>query len=151
MISIWLLKERNLKELKKIDSAICLLRSKNIRPSIARIKILEYLSHTTAHPTVELIHTSLLPEIPTLSKATVYKTVGLLVEVGLARLLYGEDCEAHYDADISDHGHFQCTRCGKIYDFTVNIDLLETEGLDRFKVIERNVFFRGACPRCLSE
>ncbi|NLA11824.1 MAG: transcriptional repressor [Firmicutes bacterium] len=137
--------------MNKVESAISLLRSKSIRPSIARIKILEYLSHTTEHPTVEMIHTSLLPAIPTLSKATVYKTVGLLVEAGLARLLYGEDCEAHYDADISDHGHFQCTRCGKIYDFAVNLALLETEGLERFAVTERNVFFRGACPRCLSE
>ena len=143
--------EKVSREMKEIDCAISALRSKNIRPSIARIKILEYLSHTTAHPTVEVIYHSLLPEIPTLSKATVYKTMSLLVEAGLARLLYGEDCEAHYDANISDHGHFQCTRCGRIYDFTVDLDNLEAEGLEGFTVVEKNIFFRGACPRCLSD
>lgn len=105
--------------------------------------------NSSSHPTVDMIYTSLLPEIPTLSKTTVYKTMDLLVEAGLARLVHADDKEAHYDANISDHGHFKCIRCGRVYDFTVNLDRLETGGLEGFAVDEKNVVFKGVCPRCL--
>lgn len=133
-----------------MEKAIKHLRSKNIRPSIARIKILDHLMNTNAHPTVDMIYTSLLPDIPTLSRTTVYKTMDLLVEAGLARLLQTEENEARYDVNVSDHGHFKCSRCGRLYDFAVNLDRLETGGLEGFAVNEKNVFFKGVCPRCLS-
>jgi Fur family peroxide stress response transcriptional regulator len=134
----------------EILKALERLRSKDIHPSIARIKILEYLMNTTSHPTVEMIHSDLLPEMPTLSKTTVYKTVDLLVESGLARLVQAEEHEAHYDADVSDHGHFVCSRCGRIYDLGINFECLELKGLEGFVVSEKNIIFKGFCPRCLS-
>ncbi len=133
-----------------MQNALELLRSNNIHPSIARIKILSYLLAGTSHPTVDMIYTALLPEIPTLSKTTVYKTMDLLVEAKLARLVQADEVEAHYDADTSDHGHFKCSRCGKIYDFTVKLDCLETGGLEGFAVEEKNVIFKGVCYRCLT-
>ncbi len=130
--------------------ALELLRSNNIHPSIARIKILGYLLCSHSHPTVDMIYTALLPEIPTLSKTTVYKTMDLLVEANLARLVQADETEAHYDANTGDHGHFKCTRCGRIYDFTVKIDRLEIGGLEGFAVNEKNVIFKGICSRCLT-
>ncbi len=135
----------------QILEALKQLRLKNIHPSIARVKILTCLINSASHPTVDQIYNSLLPEIPTLSKTTVYKTVDLLVESNLARLLQMEGHEARYDADISDHGHFICSRCGRIYDFTSDLDQLATEGLGGFLIEEKNVVFKGVCPRCLPE
>ncbi|NLA27696.1 MAG: transcriptional repressor, partial [Firmicutes bacterium] len=71
-----------------IQSALKCLRAKNIHPSVARIKVLSYLIKTDSHPTVDMIYTSLLPEMPTLSKTTVYKTMDLLIEAKLARLVH---------------------------------------------------------------
>lgn len=136
---------------RKIKKAIEILRSKNIRPSMARIKILEYLTGTTDHPTVEMIYSRLLPEIPTLSKTTVYKTLELLVEANLARLLHMDENEARFDANVSDHGHFRCSRCGKVYDFEADLDSLETKGLGGFAVAEKNLIFKGSCPRCRTD
>lgn len=118
---------------------------------MARIKILEYLAGTTDHPTAEMIHSRLLAEIPTLSKTTVYKTLGLLVEANLARLLHMDENEARFDANVSDHGHFRCSRCGKVYDFEADLDSLETKGLEGFAVAEKNLIFKGSCPRCRTD
>ena len=63
------------------------LQEKNIRPSLLRIKILEYLISVKTHPTVDEIYDKLLPEIPTLSKTTVYNTLKLLVEAGFPKQL----------------------------------------------------------------
>ena len=103
---------------------------------------------TDKHPSVDMIYNALLPEMPTLSRTTVYKTMDLLVENKLARLLHSEEHEARYDGDVSDHGHFKCLRCGRVYDFNVNLDCLETGGLDGFVVDEKYVLFKGVCSGC---
>ena len=55
-----------------------------IKPSVQRIAIMEYLFKHHTHPTVDEIYTELLPQIPTLSKTTVYNTLKLFVQQGTA-------------------------------------------------------------------
>jgi len=125
------------------------LKSKEIRPSYQRIKVLEYLYQKEGHPTVEGIFRSLMVEIPSLSKVTIYNTLHTLVEAGLVRVVDIDETEKHYDITLTNHGHFQCDACGTIYNFSVNIDLIPFDGLDEFQIREKNVYFRGLCPDCI--
>jgi len=125
------------------------LAERKIRPSIQRIKVLEYLSKTECHPTVEQIYQDLLKEIPTLSKSTVYNTLKLFYDTGLIKILNIEGYESRYDSVTQNHGHFICAECGAIYNFKIDIDLVETEELTGFKVFDKNVYFKGICPKCL--
>ena len=54
------------------------LQNHNIKPSVQRIAIMNYLIEHRTHPTVDEIYTALSPSIPTLSKTTVYNTLKLL-------------------------------------------------------------------------
>jgi Fe2+ or Zn2+ uptake regulation protein len=72
------------------------------------------------------------------------------MEAKLARIVTIEENEKRYDADVANHGHFKCDLCGVIYDFPVNIDDLSTDSLKNFKINEKNVYFRGICPKCLN-
>ena len=65
-----------------IDSIAGKLKEKNIKPSLQRIKILEYLAGYPCHPTVDYIFNALHPEMPTLSKSTVYNTLKVLQRRG---------------------------------------------------------------------
>ena len=47
------------------------LQNHNIKPSVQRIAIMNYLIEHRTHPTVDEIYTALSPSIPTLSKTTV--------------------------------------------------------------------------------
>jgi len=127
------------------------LKSKGIRPSYQRIKVLEYMYHKGGHPTVDEIFRALSVDIPSLSKATIYNTVHTLVEAGLVRCLDIDETEKRYDITLADHGHFQCEACGAIYNFRVSIDQVPVDGLDQFKVIQKNVYFKGLCPNCLKQ
>ncbi len=131
---------------KKLSTA---LASKNIRPSFQRIKVLEYLIENPCHPTVEQIFTDLQSIIPTLSKTTVYNTLNIFHKAGLVRVLKIEDNETRYDIIIETHGHFKCEECGTISNFNIDIDSIETDGLSGFKVNDRNIYFKGVCPKCL--
>ena len=134
-----------------IESLIEQLTGKGIRLSFQRIKVLEYLYQKGGHPTVDEIFRTLSPDIPSLSKVTVYNTVHTLVDAGLVRVLDIDDTEKRYDVTLSNHGHFKCNRCGTIYNFQVEIDRVPIEGLDRFEITQQNVYFKGVCPNCLNE
>jgi Fur family transcriptional regulator, peroxide stress response regulator len=61
------------------------LKNKNIRPSIQRIKIFEYLIKNLCHPTVDQIFKDLQSEIPTISKTTIYNTLDLFLKPAWCR------------------------------------------------------------------
>lgn len=126
------------------------LKKNNIRLTHQRLKVLEYLSNSTKHPTVEEIYKELKQEVPSLSKTTIYNTLNYLAELNLVKVLAIDDNEAHFDAVTETHGHFKCDSCGEIYDFDIQIDSCNIENLDNFKINEKVVYFKGTCPRCLS-
>lgn len=125
------------------------LKKNNIKPSYHRIKIMEYLVTKNNHPTADEIYNELVKEIPTLSKTTVYNTLNLLIKAKLVRLITIEDYEMRYDANILNHGHFKCEVCGKIFDFSINIDSAEIAGLSKFIINEKHVYIKGICPSCI--
>lgn len=127
------------------------LKSNNIKPSYQRIKIYEYLTGTTAHPTVDTIYRALLPEIPTLSKTTVYNTLNLFVENRIALLITIEENEARYDADTSVHGHFKCDNCGDVLDFRTDLNDLAITELEGCTVTDKHIYFRGTCNKCIQK
>ncbi len=127
------------------------LKEHDIKPSLQRIKIFEYLIHNENHPTVDTIYKELVKEIPTLSKTTVYNTLSLFMEKGIVRVITIEENETRYDADTDFHGHFKCEDCGKILDFDINIPQLNEDVLKDFNITEKHVYFKGKCKSCLNK
>ena len=123
-----------------------LLMSKNIRPSIIRVLIFDYLREHRTHPTVEEIYTALSPIAPTLSKTTVYNTLRLFCQQGITKIITIEDQQARFDGCIEEHGHFLCKKCGGIFDF--DLELPNQKGLQDFKVDTKDVYFTGECSNC---
>lgn len=133
----------------KIVNVSEFLRSNGIKPSFQRMKIFEYLINTVEHPTVDIIYKSLINEIPTLSKTTVYNTLNLFVENKVALLITIEDNETRYDANTSLHGHFKCEQCERVLDFKAEISDLVIKELDQFQINQQHIYFKGICSGCL--
>jgi Fur family peroxide stress response transcriptional regulator len=134
-----------------IESLTNQLKSKGIRPSYQRVKVLEYMYQKGGHPTVDEIFRPLSADIPSLSKVTIYNTLRIFVEAGLLRIVDIDDTEKRYDITLTNHGHFQCEACGTIYNFQVNIDQVAIDGLNQFEITQKNVYFKGLCPNCLKQ
>lgn len=124
------------------------LQMNDIKPSHHRIRVFQYLAQNKNHPTVDGIYQELKPEIPTLSKTTLYNTLSLFVDKKIVQLITIEENETRYDADTSLHGHFKCIQCGMIYDIRLGISSFHFADLERFKVHESQIYFQGICPRC---
>jgi Fe2+ or Zn2+ uptake regulation protein len=127
------------------------LKEQNVKLSNRRMKVLKYLSENQHHPTVDQIYNGLLNEVPNLSKTTVYSTLRTLMEAGLVKVINIEDNETRYDVVTETHGHFKCEDCGTILNFAVDIQSFSTEELKGFKIVDRNVYFKGVCPKCLQK
>lgn len=127
------------------------LRSKGFKVTPQRLAVYNALAHTTAHPNAETLYKELLPYYPTMSLATVYKTLGILCEVGLAQELnVGEDA-FRYDANTSHHPHVRCVVCGRVDDVTgIEADALErkAESSTGYQMTARQLYFFGICPAC---
>lgn len=126
------------------------LKKRKIHPSYQRLRILDYLYKNQYHPTAEQIFKDLQREIPTLSKTTIYNTLNLFLENGLIRAVNIEEHETRYDIITEKHGHFKCEICGEITNFFIDFDSLKAKELNGFKIIDKNIYFKGICPGCLS-
>lgn len=124
------------------------LQHKNIRPSFQRCKVLQYFYRMEGHPTVDDIFIHLSPEVPSLSRTTIYNTLKLFVHKNLVRELTIDEGVARYDLVTNDHGHFKCENCGTIYNFEIDINQLHLVGLREFTIITKDIIFRGQCPKC---
>lgn len=122
-----------------------------IKPSYQRMKVYEYLVTKKNHPTVDMIYKELLPVIPTFSKTTVYNTLELFMEKGIAIMITIDEKETRYDADTSIHTHFKCEQCSNIYDLKTSLTAMDIPELNEHKITEQHLYFKGICKDCLTK
>ena len=126
------------------------LSKHNIKPSLQRIKIFEYLHGNKEHPTVDTIYSNLVGDIPTLSKTTVYNTLKLFIDNGITSTVTIEDNEVRYDAIMEEHAHFKCDLCGNVYDVEFDASALKFKKMNAFKVEKTNIYLKGKCKKCIT-
>ena len=71
---------------------------------------------THEHPNAEMIYKTLEPANPTMSLATVYKTLDFFKQLGLVQELNVGEPSSRYDAVVQCHPHTVCKVCGKVDD-----------------------------------
>jgi Fur family ferric uptake transcriptional regulator len=89
-------------------------------------------------------------------KATVYRTLNLLVEVGLAAEHDFDEGFKRYETQIggAHHDHLICTGCGEVVQFhRSELDGLQRDiaSAHRFHVLTRQLKLYGLCAACDAE
>jgi Fur family peroxide stress response transcriptional regulator len=128
------------------------LRGSGYRITPQRLAILTVLADSLDHPTVETVHRRLLPAIPDLSLATVYKTITALKACGEVLELQFSDRDNRYDAARpTPHPHLICQGCGAVVDpplagvETMAEALAQATG---YAILSHRLDFFGLCPKC---
>lgn len=132
------------------QEAVDILLDHQVKPSVQRVAILEYLLMHRTHPTVEEIYSALSPEIMTLSRTTVYNNLKLLTDQNVILTLNIDDKYTCYDAETSPHAHFLCKKCGKVYDLPINDDVSLLKSNCQHKILEKHYYYKGICQSCIS-
>ena len=95
------------------------LKKENLRYTQQRQAIWDELCSSEEHRDAEEIYLSLRKNGVTASRATVYRTIDVLVKNKLVRKLDLGDGKALYEnkIDATHHDHLICVQCGKIEEF----------------------------------
>ncbi len=120
------------------------------RHSKQRDAVLANLRGRKDHPTAQDVFFSLKPEMPALSLATVYRNLSMLANKGeIIRLQTAG--EEHFDGDTSNHSHFFCTVCNKIYD-VFSVDEMQAQTQKELQeigtVTYQRLIYYGVCREC---
>jgi Fe2+ or Zn2+ uptake regulation protein len=99
-----------------MENSISVLQRCGIQPTPQRIAVVDYILKTTAHPSADEVLEKVRQECPTLSRATVYNTLNLLVEKGLLKSQILKEGSVVFDPNIRRHHHFIDEDSGQIYD-----------------------------------
>ncbi len=128
------------------------LHKAGLRATPQRIAICELLLESHTHPTANEIYMDLKEKYPSLSLATIYNTLDVLVGIGLVNTLgsIGDD-KVHFDADLNPHINLACVKCHEIIDTTSSfIDQLSLEINNKsgYKIFGSRILYYGYCPNC---
>lgn len=129
------------------------LKDHRIKYTSARRKILTVVLSLEEHFETEQVLYLLRERGIKVSKATVYRTMPLLVDCGILKQVRFDVKQAHYEHAFGEepHDHMVCRRCGRIVEFASDEVLkLRTRIAQRhhFHVISHRLQLSGLCWEC---
>ena len=129
------------------------LHNEGLKYTQQRQAVWDELRASIEHRDAEEIYLTLKQDGLTVSRATVYRTVDVLVKNNMINKLDIGDgrLRFEYNIDSEHHDHLICTECGKIVEFQNNeIEKLQERIAKKykFKLLEHNHQLFGICKDC---
>jgi len=127
------------------------LEAHNLKRTRQRDVILDAFLAAKGHVSSEDLYQSIRKKHPRIGYTTVYRTMKLFVEAGLAEERHFDDGVARYEVEQDHHDHLVCTKCGKIVEFESDlIEKTQTEIAARygFRVVRHRHELYGHCSTC---
>jgi Fur family ferric uptake transcriptional regulator len=129
------------------------LKRTGLKKTAQRDLILDVFLDTEGHVSSEDLYSIVKAKDPSVGFTTVYRTLKLLKECGLARELEFHDGRMLYEHDYkhTHHDHLICTACGALIEFySEEIERLQ-DGIARryrFKPLHHSHRIFGICSNC---
>ncbi len=135
----------------KIDSFIQKCKTNALSVTPQRLAIYKALLKDKSHPNPEAIYKSIKPDFPTISLATVYKTLETFEKYKIIAVVTPLHETVRYDAEVEHHHHIVCVKCKRVMD-------INDPGLENIKipeivkrgnqVLDYSIQFNVICPEC---
>ena len=129
------------------------LQGQGLKLTTERASLVREIFSTHYHFEADELHLKMKDKKVKISRATVYRTLELLVKSGMVRRVHlGED-HYHYEhiSGNSHHDHLICTTCGSVIEFhDPLIEVRQREICDRkrFTPTFHNLQILGVCDSC---
>ena len=139
---------------RRLERFKAVARDAGLKLTHQRLEIFKAIASSLEHPSAEFVHQTVQATMPTVSLDTVYRTLWLLTDLGLATTLGPRQDSVRFDANVENHHHFICTRCGLVRDFESNdLNALQIpDTVHHFGRIEStHLEVRGVCDQCTKE
>jgi Fur family ferric uptake transcriptional regulator/Fur family peroxide stress response transcriptional regulator len=128
-----------------------LLKESGLKATFQRMNILEKIGFY-GHMSIDSIYAEVIKTHPSLSLATVYKNILLMVEKGVLVEVPITGKKSKYELSKEDHIHLVCTECGEVEDKPQHsaADALFTSMTkqENFTLSKQQINLYGVCAHC---
>jgi Fur family peroxide stress response transcriptional regulator len=135
----------------RYDELIAALKERDFRLTPQRMELVRLIARSEGHPSAAQLYKKIKQKFPTMSHATVYKTLAILKEMDQVLEIDLRD-DSHYDGNRPQpHPHLICSRCNKIIDGEIEIDPSTIRKLEQntgYAIIRSQITLYGLCPDC---
>jgi len=118
-----------------------------------RLEIANLFLALEGHHTLEEIYLTVRSHSGTVGQSTVYRTIRLLCDAGLAREIILEDGSSRYESNLgrTHHDHIMCQQCGRLVEFvnsdieSIQVQIAQAHG---FSLEGHHLLLFGICSEC---
>jgi Fur family peroxide stress response transcriptional regulator len=136
---------------KSDTAAIEALRNKGYKATPQRIAICRIVLNSRTHPSAQQVYDEVKKIHPTVSLATVYKTLEVLRNLELVQEINLPKGQARFDPYLNPHINLICLKCGNITDLddiTVKEITRKVAAATKFRPTGQRVDVYGICQKC---
>jgi Fur family peroxide stress response transcriptional regulator len=136
---------------KKVDSFVRQCKALGLNVTPQRLAIYKALVGDETHPSPDAVFRRVRSSSPTISHATVYKTLDTFERHGIISRLTSLHETIRYDPMTSQHHHIICVRCKKVVNLSdeeLKAIQIPTQVSRNNKVIGYSVHFSVLCSSC---
>lgn len=129
------------------------IQKRGLKRTGQRDLILDTFLRTEEHLSSEDLYRLVKKDDPSIGQTTVYRTLKLLTEAGLAREVRFGDGRTHYEHNYKHqhHDHMICSECGRIIEFfSAELEAIQDAmaAKHRFQVTQHLLRIIGVCAEC---
>lgn len=123
-----------------------ILSKKKLKITPQRLNILKLVKYF-GHIDIDALYSEVSKDFPSISLATIYKNIALMVENGILNEVKIPQGKTKYELAIKTHAHFICTNCSYIEDIEIDNTCL-LKSLENYTVNSANIQIFGLCKSC---
>ncbi len=126
-------------------------QAKASRNTVQRASVLQAVRSLRNHPTSADVYEEVRRKHPSISRATVYRNLGVLAERGEVLRVEVPNGADRYDFSNYPHYHAKCRSCGRVFDIDMpyHADIADEVSDDHgFAIEDHQIIFIGLCADC---
>ncbi|MDY0232922.1 MAG: Fur family transcriptional regulator [Sulfurovaceae bacterium] len=125
------------------------LRRHNLKATPQRLAISSAL-HKYGHVNIDTLYEMMLGEFASISLATIYKNINLMLENSYIQEVKIPQGKTVYELTKSSHSHIVCEDCRSVEDIAIDVNSIVSKLnlSDSFVISKADLVISGVCKNC---
>jgi Fur family peroxide stress response transcriptional regulator len=125
------------------------LRAHHLKATPQRLEIANTL-YKRGHVSIEDLYETMLAKFTSISLATIYKNINIMVENAFIQEVKIPNQKSVYELAKETHSHLVCQKCGSVEDVTLDLSVISDIASKKtaFQISKADLVFSGLCKKC---
>lgn len=132
-----------------MNNYIDMLREHNLKVTPQRLAIVDTLQ-VNGHITIEYLYELMIKKFSSISLATIYKNINLMLENSFIQEVKIPHAKSVYELTKENHSHLVCEECAEVTDISLDLNPIIENAIKKsnFKIDRSELVLSGICKSC---